>query len=99
MKNCQFVVGIDVSKKTLDICLLITADAANCHYYQTANNLKGYLRLLAWLKARKVSLNEGLFLLEHTGVYSLIICLFLKKQALNYSLIPGIVLKKSMERE
>ncbi len=96
MKNCQFVVGIDVSKKTLDICLLVLFNAADCHYYHTTNSLKGYLRLLTWLKARKVSLKEGLFLLEHTGIYSLIVCLFLKKQSLNYSLIPGVVLKKSL---
>jgi transposase len=96
MEKFQFVVGVDVSKKTLDVCLMSSEDASVCSYCQVSNNLKGYFKLLAWVNKHKMNLTDGLFLLEHTGIYSLIFSLFLKKQNLTYTLIPGIVLKQSL---
>lgn len=96
MKKYHFFAGLDVSKKTLDLCLILGADPGNYYHCQVANNLKGYLKLLSWIKSHKLDINMGLFILEHTGIYSLIVCMFLKKRNLNYSLIPGIVLKKSL---
>lgn len=47
------VVGIDVSKAKLDVCLL--GETGESAYYQVANTASGYALLLAWLQQRSLS--------------------------------------------
>ena len=96
MKKTQFVIGIDVSKKTLDLCLLAVAGPSDPTYLQVANNPAGHLKILKWLGKCGVRPQEALFLLEHTGMYSLAACLFLEGQSLGYCLISGLALKRSL---
>ena len=96
MKKYRFFVGVDVSKRTLDVCLLLTETPTHYEHLQVPNNEKGHIKLIQWLTAKKLALSEGVVVLEHTGVYSLVVCLFLKKYAMDYSIIPGLVLKKSL---
>lgn len=89
MKNYDEVVGIDVSKKTID---------AYCHQRQVhkefANGLIGYKSLLKWvLKVTKES--SVFYCFENTGYYSLKLALYLSSQAIVYVEESPIKIKRS----
>lgn len=78
MKNYEEVVGIDVSKKTLD---------AYCHRAQVhkvfSNDVIGYRSLLKWVL--KVSKERKVFYcFENTGYYSLKLALYLDRYSVVY---------------
>jgi len=71
MTKFQHFVGIDVSKKQLDI-VLVTESGTIKEYYKTANTIQGIGRLLKWLSTR-CELSNALFCMEDTGLYSRIV--------------------------
>ncbi|MGR7812068.1 IS110 family transposase [Lacinutrix undariae] len=89
MKNYKEVVGIDVSKKTID---------AFCYQAQVhkafVNHVVGYKSLLKWvLKQTKESLVFYCF--ENTGYYSLKLALFLDSQSIIYVEESPLKIKRS----
>ena len=89
MKNYKEVVGIDVSKKTID---------AYCYHAQShkefVNDLKGYKGLLKWvLKETKES--EVFYCFENTGYYSLKLALYLHSQDIVYVEESPLKIKRS----
>lgn len=92
--NFTLFIGIDVSKLTIDVALL----DVNGHYQcssQFSNTTSGFKKMLRWLKDFDNS-QSYLFCLEHTGVYSLPICVFLEETNHLYSLQSGLQIKRSM---
>lgn len=85
-------VGIDVSKKTIDVALYIS----NLHH-QFENNTKGYKSMLAWVK-RQTHLSKGEFIIcfEHTGVYSLPLAVWLNGQKIEFCMEPALQIKRSL---
>jgi len=78
MKNYEEVVGIDVSKKTID---------AYCYQSQVhkafVNDVVGYKSLIKWVF--KVAKNSSVFYcFENTGYYSLKLALYLSSQSIVY---------------
>jgi len=89
MKNYEEVVGIDVSKKTLD---------AYCHQAQVhkvfVNDIMGYKSLLKWvLKVTKES--KVFYCFENTGYYSLKLALYLDSQDIVYVEESPLKIKRS----
>ncbi|QCX37348.1 IS110 family transposase [Aureibaculum algae] len=89
MKNYEEVVGIDVSKKTID---------AYCYQAQVhkefVNDLIGYKRLLKWvLKQTKTS--KVFYCFENTGYYSLKLALYLHSQDIVYVEESPLKIKRS----
>ncbi|MFL1013706.1 IS110 family RNA-guided transposase [Flavisericum labens] len=89
MKNYDEVVGIDVSKKTID---------AYCYQSQVhrefTNDIKGYKGLLRWVfKATKGS--EVFYCFENTGHYSLKLALYLHSQDIAYVEESPLKIKRS----
>lgn len=81
-------VGLDVSKDTLDVCLLLIGKR---HEKQFANNASGHRQLLRWTQAL-VREADGFqhachFCLEATGPYSQSIALFLVEHKQKVSVI------------
>jgi transposase len=95
MKKHDFFLGVDVSKKTLDLCL-IKADQEQALYLQVSNCPLGYEKMMQWISSQSLNPQQGLLILEHTGLYSLVLSIYLSRHSLTYCLIPGIVLKKSL---
>ena len=86
------VIGIDVSKNHLD-----AVSHHNGAYLQVNNHRKGYLQLLKW--ARKqcgVDLKQILFCFEHTGIYSLVLSIFLNEEQIHSVVESPLAIKKSM---
>ncbi len=86
------IVGIDVSKCTLDY-----------HHYSSlgasqtiTNNSKGYKTLLRWLKINVSKDKKAIMIvMEHTGYYSYQLEQFLFKSQLNYCKKPALDIKRS----
>lgn len=70
MKNIIHFIGIDVSKETLDIALIKNNDKSNIYSSKVTNNKTGFKKMKQWLKLEKISLQEAVFCIEHTGMYS-----------------------------
>lgn len=87
------VIGIDVSKSTLDAYLKIN----HCHAVFD-NNKQGYQDLVEWVMENSglVLAEELLFGFESTGIYSSELALFLEKHSLPFYIISGLELKRSL---
>lgn len=86
------VVGIDVSKLTVDVVL-----HKNKAYYQFENSNKGFNRLCKWaLSQSKVDKENLLFVFEHTGLYSYQLAVYLSKKEFKFSIVPGLEIKRSL---
>jgi len=91
MKFKEFI-GIDISKLTFD---------ARIHSNQIANvfdNKKsGFTGLVNWVNRNTFcDKSEILFALEHTGIYSMPISIFLSENNYNFVLLPGLEIKRSL---
>jgi transposase len=66
--NYRFIVGIDISKLTLDLYLQ-DCKTSQGRYLQVANTPKGFARLGQWLASQEVARSEVVLCSEHTGRY------------------------------
>lgn len=85
-------IGIDVSKLTLDASI-----HGQQFLIQVPNTKKGHLKLLSWaITNTGCSIENILFCFEHTGIYSFILARFMTEMKLNYILVPGLEIKRSL---
>ncbi len=71
----EIILGIDVSKRTLDVALIFEAQTL-CKQFK--NSLEGFKLLAAWLASLKITRVHAC--LEATGTYSEAIALFLHEK-------------------
>lgn len=96
MKKKWFI-GIDVSKLTLDVVLFEGKGKPVAeNYLQVKNDSEGFQKLLIWMLDRGIRRSNLVIGLEHTGIYSLDLSLFLEKKGFDYCLFNPIHLKRSM---
>lgn len=91
MRTWNVVLGVDVSKKAIDICwaeykLFICID----------NSSVGFCKFKKWCKDHEIDLQETFIVLEYTGGYEYRFIQFCESQAINYRRVPGLEIKKSM---
>jgi transposase len=86
----SFVIGVDVSKLTLD---------ANCYgvseFMLVANNAKGYKALLKWIRKFSRDLGEVIVVMEYCGVYTYSLEKFLHQQQIDYVKRSALDIKRS----
>jgi transposase len=87
--------GIDVSKCKIDVCLL-RHDQSTCLHSSFANDVKGFAELSKWITLQVQSKDEVLFCMEHTGVYTVKLCLFLSNHSFQFSMVPALEIKRSI---
>lgn len=85
------MVGIDVSKDTLDYCILEMDTHLVLDRGVLANESKAILK---WLK--KIKSSEVIVALEHTGHYGALLSWLLSEQGLDYYMINPLDLKRSL---
>lgn len=91
MKFVEFI-GIDVSKSTIDVFIRFKGRHA-----KLKNDESGFKKMIAWITANvECELTEILFAFEHTGLYSLPLSQFLHQAQYQFTIIPGLTLKRSM---
>lgn len=86
----KHVIGVDVSKMTLDIVF-----KQNQKHIKISNDLKGFKSLAKEMKSLGLLLEECLFVMEHTGVYSYPFEDFLSKAKIAFSKVPALQIKRS----
>ena len=91
MEQRKAIIGIDVSKKTLDIFI-----KALDVYLQISNNAEGFKKLMALLKANKLKPEDCFFVLEYTGGYEYRLVQFCQSRQISYVRISGLAIKRSM---
>jgi transposase len=77
MKRNWFI-GIDISKKTLDVVIYDQEDKNASKHFKLNNELKGFKEMIKTLKAEGVVLKEAFICLEYCGIYGLELGLFLE---------------------
>ncbi len=91
MKNKQFV-GIDVSKKTLDIFILKTK-----FHFTITNDPQGFVSLLEVCSKQLEEENHQVFFcFEDTGRYSKLLSVFLAQSGYPFALLNALDVKRSM---
>lgn len=94
MKNYQLFVGVDISKLSLDCCLIRPGSPNEIQHQIIENNASGFHSLLV-LIAKQTPLCEVLFCMEDTGVYGLPLCMSLEASKADYAVVPAIHIKRS----
>jgi transposase len=92
MKIKKEVIGIDVSKLTLDVSIHSLK-----HHFIVSNNPAGFSKLLQVIWKELPGTKENLFFcFEDTGKYSLPLCIFLNGEKLNFTMVPALEIKRSL---
>jgi transposase len=92
----KWFIGIDVSKDTLDVAMHGTTQREKFIEKKFDNDLRGYGFLLSWINKKNISVQDCLFCLEHTGVYSITLVAFLNEQDLFVCVEPALQIKRSI---
>ena len=92
MKKKQVIIGIDVSKATLDVFIQRFG-----YYFKVENDPKGFVVLLETiLKVAQCKQNDLLFCFENTGKYSRMLSVFFHTQSIKFVMEPALKIKKSL---
>lgn len=85
-------VGIDISKLTFDVRI-----HSNQTFKVFENSNKGFKMMIHWVYKNSSFLkDEIIFIFEHTGLYSHSLSVFLTEQNIDYALVPGLEIKRSL---
>jgi transposase len=87
----SLIVGVDVSKSTLDVCFKPSGTTL-----QIANESRGFKRWLIDVKQLCSPEHGVLVVMEHTGQYSYRFEKFLRSKGIGYCKIPAIQIKRSL---
>jgi transposase len=97
MKKKQIIIGIDVSKVTLD-CFIHLMDIGSAgQHFIVENSSKGFVQLLETaIKSTKCKKEDLLICFENTGKYSKMLSVFLSMQNILFVMAPALEIKKSL---
>jgi len=85
-------IGIDVSKLTIDVTV-----HSNKAYCKFENTVKDFKKMVNWVfKQSPFSPENVLFVFEHTGLYSHRLAVYLTKENISFSMVPGLEIKRSL---
>ena len=99
MQKYQLFIGIDISKKWIDVCLTFTGkkpEMPHRRFLNQANDFKKMLTFISRYAGKHQIQGRWLFCMEHTGVYVLPLCSFLEEHALDYVLQSALAIAKSL---
>jgi transposase len=94
--NYKTIIGVDISKKTIDVALKQHNNPTIPHC-QFSNNQKGFTTMMNWIgKQTTAEKQDILFCMEHTGVYVLPLACYLSENKLCFCLENPYHIKHSM---
>lgn len=86
------IMGMDVSKKTLDCHLFVQQKSL----LAVSNDAKGFKALNHWLRKEVKNLNGLLVVMEYTGIYTYQVEHFLEQQKIRFVKRPALDIKRSL---
>lgn len=94
--NYENFIGIDMSKETIDVTVLL-GEQKSLHYKQFGNNNEGFLSMDKWLRKQKgFNYSLALVCMEHTGIYTRLLQKHLLFQGANVWLESSLQIKRSL---
>ncbi len=97
MKKHSVFIGVDVSKSKFDVCVLESETHLVLLQTTYENTKKGIGQMQKQLlKEMKTEQDTWLFCMEHTGVYTMPLCCFLSDHRLDYALVSGLEIHRSL---
>ena len=91
----KWFIGIDISKKTLDVVLYKKELQKKSPHCQISNDVNGFKILIRWLKEQGVKVKYTIFCMEHTGIYGLELAKFISNKA-DYCFESPLHIKRSL---
>jgi transposase len=91
MEKWNVILGVDVSKLTLDVCWA----EGNLHL-KIENCTKGFNDFKKWCKIHQINLKDTLVVMEYTGGYEYRFIQFCQSLSIPYCRVPGLEIKQSM---
>lgn len=91
MKKWEFILGVDVSRNTLDV----HCNELNVHI-QIKNGSEGFKVFQSWCKTHKIEMSKAIIVLEFTGGYEYKLLQYCESKGIPYIRIPGLAIKRSM---
>lgn len=95
-RQIKNVVGIDISKLTLDSAVIKDLNKHQMEHQVFINDRKGFNIFWKYLEELHVDPKETLFCLEYTGIYGVALLSYLNKKECLIWMEMGSVIKKSM---
>lgn len=86
------ILGVDVSKKTLDCYLHVEQQGLP----PVSNDIKGFKSIHRWLRKTVKSLDEVIVVMEYTGIYTYGIERYLEQQNIKFVKRPALDIKRSI---
>lgn len=87
------VIGIDVSKKTLDVVI----HTLQLHHKFDNNSASDIRKMVGWVaKNTECSKEQMFFVFEHTGLYSHQLATTLSELSMSYTQVSGLEIKRSL---
>lgn len=96
MNKFNHFVGIDISKKTFDAALITGNNYSVIKHQAFEQTAEGFALFMDWLHYYKVSTQELLICMEHTGLYSYALIDFIEGTEMNLWVEMPLRIKKSM---
>jgi len=91
MKKWNFILGVDVSKLTLDVhCAELN------EHIQIENGTEGFKKLRKWFKQFGIDPTKSIMVMEYTGGYEYKLIQFCQSFSIPYTRIPGLEIKNSL---
>ena len=94
MKNYEYYIGVDVSKKTLDISVLQNKAMVFC--VCISNDNKGLQAFAKECRKYRISLSKALLCLENTGIYGLNLITWAVNKSYHVQVENPIAIKRSL---
>lgn len=91
MRTWNVVLGVDVSKRTLDICW-----SEHKLFIRISNDSEGFSKFIKWCKIHGIELKETFIVLEHTGGYEYRFIQFCESRSIAHQRVAGLEIKQSM---
>ena len=91
----KIILGVDVSKNKLDLCLLTNGSTKPIEMKVIGNQKEKITKYLISLK-KNYDKKDILVCLEHTGVYGLALSMALEEQGIDYTMVPALEIKNSI---
>jgi transposase len=85
------IIGADLSKKSIDF-----ASHQLKTHLKVENNCSGFQELIKWLKNQQIDVSNVMVVMEHTGLYSYHLEQFLHQNAVSFTKVSGLAIKRSM---
>lgn len=91
----KLIIGVDVSKGTLDMTAILPEEGLKKHD-SFLNKQLGFKTFMNWVDQFKILPSETLVCMEHTGLYIVSLCDYLRRKGFVFSVVNPLQIKRSM---